>query len=114
MVFDSSDPMIDESEITREYWATSEFVHLEYDKIPSNIPESRGFGFIVSAYVDADHDGDTTARQFRAGFIFYINNAPLYWISKKQSYVETSSFCSEFMAMKHMCEYLRGFVTSFV
>ena len=37
-----------------------------------------------------------------------INNAPLYWYSKKQSSCETSSFGSEFLALKSCCEYLRG------
>ena len=40
------------------------------------------------------------------GFLVYLNNAPVYWISKKMS-VESASFGSEFMAMKHFCEYLR-------
>jgi hypothetical protein len=34
--------------------------------------------------------------------------APIYWHSKKQNSVETSTFGSEFMAMKHCTEYVRG------
>jgi hypothetical protein len=30
------------------------------------------------------------------------------WFSKKQNSVESSSFSSEFIAMKKCCEYLRG------
>ena len=37
-----------------------------------------------------------------------INSALVYWWSKKQTSVETSSFGSEFVAMKQCCEYLRG------
>ena len=37
-----------------------------------------------------------------------INNAPLYWFLKKQSSLETSSFGSEFIAIKQCCEYLKG------
>ena len=37
-----------------------------------------------------------------------LNNAPVYWYSKKQGYVETSTFGSEFMAMKQAAEYLRS------
>ena len=36
------------------------------------------------------------------------NMAPIYWFSKKQSCIETSSFGSEFCAMKQCCEYLKG------
>ena len=32
----------------------------------------------------------------------------MYWTSKKQTGVETSSFGSEFMAVKHATEYVRG------
>jgi hypothetical protein len=37
-----------------------------------------------------------------------LNNAPIYWYSKKQTSCETSSFGSEFVAMKQCCEYIRG------
>jgi hypothetical protein len=33
---------------------------------------------------------------------------PIYWSSKKQNSVESSSFGSEFVAMQQCCEYLRG------
>ena len=38
----------------------------------------------------------------------YVNSAPVYWMSKKQNSVESSSFGSEFTAMKQCCEYIRG------
>ena len=47
-------------------------------------------------------------RRSRTGFIIYINSAPIYFMSKKQGSCETSTFGSEFVAMKQCCEYLRG------
>ena len=38
----------------------------------------------------------------------FLNSAPIHWFSKKQTSVETSSFGSEFIAMKSCCEYVRG------
>ena len=38
----------------------------------------------------------------------FLNNAPLYWSSKKQTSCETSTFGSEFVAMKQATEYVRG------
>ena len=76
--------------------------------MPLNMPEARGLGFTIRAYVDTDHAGNTVTRQSRTGFMVYLNNTPVYWLSKKQNSVETSSFCSEFMAMKNLYEYLRG------
>jgi len=37
-----------------------------------------------------------------------LNNAPIYWYSKKQNSCETSTFGSEFVAMKQAAEYVRG------
>ena len=38
-----------------------------------------------------------------------LNNAPIYWHSKKQTSVEMSTFGSEMMAMKQAADYIRGF-----
>ena len=72
------------------------------------MPEPRGQGFVMRAKVDADHASDTVTRRSRTGFLVYLNSAPIYWWSKKQTSVESSSFGSEFIAMKQCCEYVRG------
>ena len=72
------------------------------------MPEPRGLGFAMRAKVDADHASDTVTWLLRTGFIVWLNCAPVYWMSKKQASVESSSFGSEFVAMKQCCEYLRG------
>ena len=87
----------------------SEFGHLDLkEELPPNAPQPRGHGFIIRANVDADHATDSVTRKSRSGFIVRINSALVYWFSKKQTSVETSSFGSEFCAMKLCCEYLRG------
>ena len=109
MVFDPSDPVIDESAFQRHDWTTSEFGHLEGKEVmPLNMPEPRGLGFIMCAKVDTDHASDTVTRRSRTGFFAYLNCTSIYWWSKKQNSVESSSFGSEFIAMKQCCEYLRG------
>ena len=72
------------------------------------MPMPRGIGFIMSAKVDADHASDTVSRRSRTGFLIYLNCSLTYWMSRKQTSVESSSFGSEFVAMKQCCEYLRG------
>jgi hypothetical protein len=47
-------------------------------------------------------------RKSRTGFLVFLNIAHMYWISKEQASVETSSFGSEFCAMKHCAKYVRG------
>ena len=78
------------------------------EEIPSNLPEPRGLGFTMRAKVDADHASDMITRHSRMGVLVYLNSAPIYWWSKKQNSVESSSFGSEFIAMKQCCEYVRG------
>ena len=62
----------------------------------------------MRAYVDADHAGDKLTQRSRTGYIVFLNMAPIYWPSKKQASIETSSLGSEFIAMKQCCEFIRG------
>ena len=95
MVYDPSDPVIDESEFEFKDWTSSEFGHLQgKEELPTNMPEPRGQGFVINAKVDADHASDTVTRRSRTGFIVYLNCAPVYWLSKKQTSCESSSFGS--------------------
>ena len=85
-------------------------VHKETFKTEVNrlIKIPRRFGFIMRAYVDSDHAGNALTRRSRTGFLIFFNNSSTYWMSKKQYGIETSSFDSEFIALKSCCEYLRG------
>lgn len=76
--------------------------------MPSNRLESRGLGLNIKVYVDAIHTEYTITRWLRNGFIVYLNNTPVNWLSKKQNSVEISFIGFEFIAMKHCCKYLRG------
>jgi hypothetical protein len=107
MVFDPSLPDLNENDFIRRDWTASEQMKYE-EELPPNMIQPRGIGFRMIVYVDADHAGDTITRRSRTGFVVFLNNSPIYWSSKKQNSVETSSFGSEFMAMKHCCEYVRG------
>lgn len=109
LVFDPSDPVVDTAKFERRDWASSEFDHVQgKEELPLNAPPPRGLGFVQRAKVDADHAGDTVTRRSRTGFLVYLNNSLIYWYSKKQISIESSSFGSEFIAMKQCCEYLKG------
>ena len=107
LVYDPSDPVVDESQFEQQDWTSSEFGHVQgQEELPPNMPEPRGQGFVLRAKVDADHASDTVTRRSRTRFLVFLNCAPIYWWSKKQTSVELSSFGSEFIAMKQCCEYL--------
>ena len=101
MGFDPSDHVIDESKYQKQDWTSSEFGHvIGKQEMPPNMPEPRGLCFTITAKVDADHAADTITRRSRTGFLVYCNSALVYWFSKKQTSIESSSFGPEFTAMK--------------
>ena len=110
MVFDPREPDIDyDSHFPDQDWSYSTMGRSDMkEELPPNMPEPLGKPFVIRAYVDSDHAGDQVTRRSRTGFIVYLNGAPLYWKSAKQTSCETSTFGSEFVAMKQCCEYLRG------
>lgn len=69
------------------------------------MPEMGGLGFFMQAFVDADHAGNTITRRSRIGFLVYVNMAHIYWLSRKQSSIETSLFSLKYCAMKQCTEY---------
>jgi hypothetical protein len=107
MVFDPTELDIDESKFVKEDWTAAAYGECHED-LPPNAPKPRGVAFTIRAFVDSDHAGDVVTRRSRTGFIIFLNSAPIYWFTKKQTGVETSSFGSEFIAMKQCCEYIRG------
>ena len=74
----------------------------------SDAPEPRGKSVEMTAFVDSDHAGDTVTRRSRTGIWLFIQQSPIVWYSKKQNSVETSSFGSEFAAMKTAVEMIEG------
>ena len=107
MVFDPFVPNFDADKFHRQYWSQTVYGDAPTYR-PPNMTKPRGQGLIVSAHVDSDHAGDTVTRILRTGFFIYCNNAIVYWMSKKQGSIETSSFGSEFLAMKYCTEYIQG------
>lgn len=90
----------------QENW--SDFYGPVEEAIPQNAPKALGKAVEVRCYVDADHAGDKLTRRSRSGILIYLNSAPIVWYTKKQNTVETSSFGSEFVALKIATEMLRG------
>mmetsp|Transcript_2441 Transcript_2441/g.3428 ORF Transcript_2441/g.3428 Transcript_2441/m.3428 type:complete len:402 (+) Transcript_2441:1306-2511(+) len=108
LVLDHMIPDFDvELQIPRKNWRHTLFVDAK-EIMPDKMPPPRGLGFTMIANVDSDHTGDEITRRSCTGFIVFLNNSPIYWFSKKQNGIETSSFGSEFIAPKQCCEYICG------
>ena len=64
------------------------------------MPTNLGNTLDITCVVDSDHAGNVVTRRSHTGIIIFINNAPVIWFSKKQNRVESSSFGSEFVALR--------------
>jgi hypothetical protein len=106
LVFDPTYVNIDYEAFPHENW--SDFYGDVSEAIPPNAPPPLGKPVEIRCYVDADHAGDKVTCRSRTGIIIFLNNAPIVWYTKKQNTVETSSFGSEFVALKVATEMLRG------
>jgi len=62
----------------------------------------------LSAYVDANHAGNMKTRRSHTGILVYMNNAPILWYSKRQNTVESSSFGSEYIALRICTEMIEA------
>jgi hypothetical protein len=72
------------------------------------MPKPLGKEVDIRMMVDSDHAGDKQTQRSRTGFLIYCNMALIVWLSKRQPTIETSVFSTEFVAMKHGIETLRG------
>jgi len=78
------------------------------EQIPADAPEPLGKPVEMTSHIDSDHAGDKVTRRLRTGVFIFLNRALIVWCSKKQSSIETSSFGSEFSAMKTGTESIEG------
>ena len=59
-------------------------------------------------FVDSDHAANTVMQCSQSLLILFVNRAPESWFSKRQNTVETSTFGSEFIAMKTVGEHIEA------
>jgi hypothetical protein len=106
MVFDDTYPVYDPRRFRNVDW--SEFYPEAEEALPHNLPEERGNVVMTTCFVDADHAGCLATRRSHTGVILFVNKAPIQWYSKRQNTVETSTFGSEFVAMKTAIDLIEG------
>jgi hypothetical protein len=109
MVFDPTPVAVDMNLFEQQDWS-----YLPYgceglkEELPHNMPKACSPSMTMRVCVDANHAGDLITQWCRTGFLVFLNRAPIYWSSKKQTSCETSTFGSESIAMKQATEYICG------
>ena len=76
------------------------------EAITPNTPEPRGKEVDLRIFVDSYHAGDKLTRLSRTVYIIFLNNVPIYSLSKKKATIETLVFGAEFVAMEIKMEKL--------
>lgn len=102
IAFEPQHPMISERMFKVYDW--QDFYRDVHEAIPDNMPKPRGNPMSTHCFVDASHGSDLRTRQSQTGILIFCNRAPIIWFSKRQNTVETSTFGSEFQAMKNAVE----------
>ena len=80
-----------------------------YEVMPNNAPPPRGKAVQLTMFCDASHATDLITRRSTTGIIIFAQGTPILWYSKRQNTIETSTFGSEFVALKIATEMVEGF-----
>jgi hypothetical protein len=102
IVFKDAIPDIDEQRFKRVDW--SDIYGNVEEALPPNMPTPLGFPVHMYCFVNADHAGNLVTRRSHTGIVSFLNSAPIVWYSKKQNTVKSSTFGSEFVALRTAVE----------
>ena len=107
MVFDDTEPWFDERLFKTCEW--TEYYLDAAESMPPAMPKPCGRLVVMTCFVDADHGGckKVTGRS-HSGIIIFVKRAPILWFSKRQNTVESSTFGSEFVALRIAVEMIDG------
>jgi hypothetical protein len=98
IVFDPTDPLPNTSTQAKADW--SSFYSEAHDELPPKMPEPLGHPVNIYTFVDANHAGNVVTRRSHTGILLFIQNSPILWLSRRQNTLETSTFGSEFVALR--------------
>jgi hypothetical protein len=99
--FDTTHPDTDKARFEKCDWHN--FYQGVKESIPGDTPESRGNVVSTHCFVDADHAGNSVTRKSQTSILIFVKGT-CTWFSKQQNTVETSTFDSEFVAMRIFVE----------
>jgi hypothetical protein len=102
--------LIPEREIGKVNWASADWTEFDPDAcaiIPNNAPKPMGLLVQLNVFVDAAYATNLLRRRLVTGIIIFFEWARR-WYLKRQNTIESSMFCSEFVAMKIATEMVEG------
>ena len=106
LVFDSMPRDFSNIPFAEHDW--SEMYPNATEELPDTFPEPLGQPIQISTFVDAAHADDLVTRRSTTGIINFVNGTPIRWYSKRQNAVESSTYGSEFVALRIATELIIG------
>ena len=106
LFFDPQHPEIDERAFSNYKWY--DFYRDASEQIPNDMPSPRGHAVSTHCFVDADHASNTVTRRSQTGILIFLSKSLIVWYSKQQNTMETSTFGSEFIAMRMVVEHIEA------
>ena len=104
LFFDPWHPDIDERAFSSYEWY--DFYRDAKEQVPNDMPPPCGCAVSSHCFVDTDHTSNTVTQRSQTGIFIFLNQALIVWYSKWQNTVETSTFGSEFIAMRMAAEHI--------
>lgn len=98
IIFDPTDPTPVTPRMSKPDW--SSFYPDAMEELPPKMPEPLGNPVHIYTFVDANHAGNLVTRRSHSGILLFVQNSPILWLSRRQNTVETSTFGSEFVALR--------------
>jgi hypothetical protein len=82
----------------------SEFYPDAAEEVDSKIPKPLIDELEITAFVDSDHAHDKVTRRSITGLLILVGRTPVFFMSKRQGAIETSTYGAEFCAMRTAVE----------
>ena len=107
IVVDSRDPIkvggkdalnLDFMEMFKEFYPDAA------EEIDCQLPKSLIDELEITAFVDSDHAHDKLTRRSITGLLILVGRTPVYFMSKRQGAIATSTYGAEFCAMRTAVE----------
>lgn len=99
IIFDPTDPILITPTMAKPDW--SSFNDNLDEELPPRMPQPLGNPVNIHVFVDANHAGNVVTRRSHTNILVFIQNSPVIWVSRRQNTVETSTFGSEFVALRN-------------
>jgi len=87
----------------------SDFYPDAEEPIPDRAPSPRGPSVQTICFCDADHATNLATRRSHTGIVIYLMGVPIIWYSKRQNTIESSTFGSEFNALRIATDQIQAF-----